>query len=190
MISVHQAIIIESQATPIAIFDIARISQRAYQNWIAITIEIVGRYRFKEKHVIIEKNKLFGKALYPMDVQFNRICIECRKVCLRYIVLMMDTYEFRVLDIQPLRLLAASDKINLVHPWSKLLDTTEPISQEAEITITGFAVGIIQLSIHNDPFLFILLLFCSPNGVGAINPRNNEIYRIHFQSIMLSLSPL
>ena len=81
-----------------------------------------------------------------MQIEFDRIGIESRKIFRGDVIFVIDPDELGMMDVQPGRLLSAGYEIHLVHPGGELLHGSEPIPERSHLPIPAGPV--------------VLLLFC------------------------------
>lgn len=82
---------------------------------------------------------------------------------------MIDYPQLFILGIEECWYMPPCDKINLIYPRSKFLDSPEPIREQTPITVTVGGVALIRFCRR------ILVLFGFPFRVVAVDPRDNKV---------------
>ena len=88
---------------------------------------------------------------------------------------MIDKIEAGIVEIKPVRVLPTGNEMNFPHPWSKLVNTTEPVLQETIVTETGVDDTVLLILLQS-PVMIELLL---PIGVVHVDPCDHYINIVH-----------
>ena len=105
-----------------------------------------------------------------MQVRLYHIGIECRQILRWNIVRMLHNLQLGMLRVEPQGEMPPCDEVHVVHPWCKLLHTSEPVLQVIPVPkpVTRIAIVCFLGAVH------ILLL--QPRWVITIHPQNYKIY--------------
>ena len=92
---------------------------------------------------------------------------------------MLDPMQFRCIQIDPFRQLTTGDKVHFSDPRGKLLDTSEPILQQAPVPVT-LCTSIIDLRTLRSVLIERLL----PNLIATVHPGYYKINVVHESSFL------
>ena len=136
--------------------------------------ESLFRQRTQNEGVIVEIDKLLAEPLNAVKIQFNGVDVEHRQIFRGKVIFVFDAMELGNLCVQPVRQLAAGDKMYGPHPRSESLHAAKPVFQQAPVAETLLA-GIVNMCVLGR----IAVEGSLPCGVASIHPGYYKINRFH-----------
>ena len=101
----------------------------------AVFEEVLRLDRPGEEHIVIEIDKLLGKAGDAVKVHVDASAAERRQPFRRQIVPVVDNMDFGVVHIQPRGNMSPGDDVDRPHPRRKAIDAAEKIPEIVPLSV-------------------------------------------------------